>query len=68
MRRVALQRWLREARLPASVADWPDEARFAWLERAAIMEFDGGFGRGLTEREAERLLRADLERGRSQSG
>src|SRR5262245_53515488 len=41
--------------LPASIRDWPAEARDHYEERIAIMQFDGG----LSEREAETRAEAD---------
>ncbi|MFH1467883.1 MAG: hypothetical protein ABIO70_26090, partial [Pseudomonadota bacterium] len=43
--------------LPERVADWPEEAREIWEERAAIIEFDGGLPREAAERLAEERVR-----------
>ena len=43
------------------VAAWTDERRFAWSERAAIIEFDGGHAREDAERLAfEQIVGAQL--------
>ena len=44
--------------LPAAVADWPEEWLESYMERAAIMEFDGGLPRAEAEHRAEELVRA----------
>lgn len=43
--------------LPPELADWPEEARLAFEERAGICEFDGGLPRAQAEVEAERCVR-----------
>lgn len=50
------------APLSASVADWPDEWQAAFIERAGIMEFDGGLPRADAERRAEELIREEHRR------
>ncbi|MCU1301938.1 MAG: hypothetical protein JWQ87_2222 [Candidatus Sulfotelmatobacter sp.] len=48
--------------LPAGVANWPDEWRELFVERAGIMEFDGGMTRKRAEQEAELDIRRMVER------
>ena len=48
--------------LPLERADWPEEVRRDFEERAGILEFDGGVARAAAEREAERLVRAACDR------
>lgn len=43
--------------LPPHVGDWPEEWLEAFIERAGIMEFDGGLSRPEAERRAEELVR-----------
>ena len=43
--------------LPAHWGDWPEEWLEAFIERAAIMEFDGGLPRPEAERLAEESVR-----------
>lgn len=43
--------------LPAHVGDWPEDWLEAYIERAAIMEYDGGLTRPEAERRAEALVR-----------
>jgi len=38
---------------------WPDDAREAWQERAAIMEHDGLLDRNEAERQAEARVRRE---------
>ena len=53
--------------LPVTRADWPEEWQEAYIERAAIMEYDGGLPREEAERRAEQLVREAYRRtgGRS---
>jgi hypothetical protein len=44
--------------LPTHPGDWPEEWLEAFIERAGIMEFDGGLPRQEAERRAEELVRA----------
>ena len=39
--------------LPSRIADWPDDAREAYEERAAIMEYGAAPDAGLTRETAE---------------
>lgn len=48
--------------LPASVADWPDDAREDYEERAAIIEYDGRRNRADAERMAEKMVREKHKR------
>jgi len=48
--------------LPAAQADWPEEWRERFEERAAIMEYDGGLPRPEAERRAEVLVREAYRR------
>jgi hypothetical protein len=48
--------------LPAHVGDWPPEWLEAYIERAGIMEFDGGLPRIEAERRAEELVRETYRR------
>lgn len=43
--------------LPAHVGDWPEEWLEAYIDRAGIMEFDGGLDRAEAEHRAEELVR-----------
>jgi len=43
--------------LPKQVADWPEDWRHAFEERAGIQQYDGGMQRSRAEREAEAALR-----------
>lgn len=47
--------------LPPDLADWPEDAREEWEERAAIMEYDGGATRADAEMLAEERVRARWE-------
>lgn len=44
--------------LPARITDWPEEWKFRFEERAAIMEFHGD----LPREEAEELAEADVRK------
>lgn len=44
--------------LPALLGDWPQESLEAFIERAGIMEHDGGLPCGEAECRAEELVRA----------
>jgi hypothetical protein len=44
--------------LPARVEDWHEDAREAYEERAAILEFDALMPRREAERQAKRMVRA----------
>jgi len=44
--------------LPSNVADWPEEYKEIYDERAAIMEFDGEIDRQEAEIQAEAQVRA----------
>lgn len=48
--------------LPAHVGDWPEEWRESYIERAGIMEYDGGLPRAEAERRAEALVREAYRR------
>lgn len=48
---------LLRGKLPPHVGDWPEEWLEAFIERAAIVEFDGGLPRTEAERRAEELIR-----------
>jgi len=55
--------------LPPHVTDWPEPWRTTYEERAAIMEYLGGLGRSVAEREAEaavRLMASDDRRAAAQ--
>lgn len=54
--------WLTRSELPARVADWPEEWRDAWEERAALMEHLGGLARDEAERRAEARVRLECAR------
>jgi hypothetical protein len=61
--RTAEERALRAAQLRwilGPVEGWPEDERVEWLERAAIMEFEGGLERIEAEREATEVVRALL--------
>jgi regulator of protease activity HflC (stomatin/prohibitin superfamily) len=45
------------AALPAHVGDWPPDQLEAYLERAAIIEYDARLPRAEAERRAEELVR-----------
>ena len=53
----ALQSLKQAQELPAHVGDWPEEWLETYIERAGIMEFDGGLPRLEAERRAEELVR-----------
>lgn len=57
----ALRAWL-AADLPLCVADWPEEAQYAFEERAGICEYDGHLPREEAEKLAERCVRAEAAR------
>jgi hypothetical protein len=44
--------------LPPSVTDWHEDAREAYEERAAILEFDALMPRREAEQQAKRMVRA----------
>jgi hypothetical protein len=44
--------------LPPSVTDWHEDAREAYEERAAILEYDALMPRREAERRAKRMVRA----------
>jgi hypothetical protein len=44
------------------VADWPEEWRYAYEERAGIQEFTGGLSRAEAERQAEACVRLEYAR------
>lgn len=44
--------------LPAEIEDWPDDWRYVYEERAAIMEYDGNLSRPEAEQWAETIARA----------
>lgn len=48
--------------LPAHVGDWPEPWLEAFIERAAIMQYDGGLPRAEAERRAEELVREAHQR------
>lgn len=48
--------------IPSRITDWPDDAREAYEERAAIMEYDGGLARGMAEYCAAGRIRAEWAR------
>jgi len=48
--------------LPAEVERWPEEWRFAFEERAALMEYSGELPRDVAEREAEKCVRDEHAR------
>ena len=48
--------------LPACVADWTEEWREAFEERAALLEYEDGLSRDGAEREAEMRQRAEYRR------
>ena len=48
--------------LPPHVTDWPEPWRTTYEERAAIMEYLGGLGRSVAEREAEAAVRLMAKR------
>jgi hypothetical protein len=48
--------------LPAHPGDWPEEWLENYIERAAIMEFDGGLPRMEAEARAEELVREAYRR------
>ena len=50
------------AALPEAVADWPEDARETWEERAGIMECDGETGRPAAEAAAAARVRAEWAR------
>ena len=43
--------------LPRNLADWPDEWKFLWSERAAILTYLANFPVGQAEIEAEKDIR-----------
>lgn len=43
--------------LPKALADWPEEWQEAYIERAAIMEYEGGLRRQEAEQRGEELVR-----------
>jgi len=47
--------------LPASVKDWPEDWRFLFEERAAIVEYDGNLPREKAEALAEAAVRREFE-------
>jgi hypothetical protein len=47
--------------LPPTRDAWPDEAKEAFEERAAILEFDAGLPRPLANRRAEAMVRKTYE-------
>ncbi len=49
--------------LPPHVTDWPEPWRTVFEERAAIMEYLGGLGRPVAEREAAAAVRLMAKRG-----
>ena len=49
--------------LAADRRHWPAEAREAWEERAAILEYDARMERGRAERAAEHIVRDRWDRG-----
>lgn len=53
--------------LPPHVGDWPADWLDAFIERAAIMEFDGGLPRPEAERRAEDLVRKEHRVHREQA-
>lgn len=48
--------------LPLLPRDWPDEWQEMYVERAAIMEFDGGLSRQEAEHRAEEIICAVYRR------
>ena len=58
----ALQSLKNTQDLPAHVGDWSDEWMEAYIERAGIMEVDGGLPRSEAERRAEELVRESHRR------
>ena len=48
------------AGLPAAVHDWPEEWLEAFIERAGIIQFDGGLPKTEAEHRAEELVRASF--------
>lgn len=48
--------------LPARIADWPEEWKFRFEERAAIMEFHGDLPRNDAEGLAEADVRKEFRR------
>ncbi len=50
------------AELPDVLADWPDEWREVFEERAAIMEYDGGLSQVDATARAEGIVRTMYER------
>lgn len=50
---------LHTVQLPADRAEWPDELRELFEERAAILEFDGGLERSDADRQAEEYVRTE---------
>ena len=63
-----LRAWLsdpdgvRPGELPPDITRWPEDWRFAWEERVALMEHHGGLPRDRAEREAERCVREAFAR------
>ena len=51
-----------DAGLPSNLADWPEEWRESYVERAAIMEHDGGLDQPEAEQRAEDLVREAYQR------
>ena len=49
-------------KLPQDVLDWPAEWRELYLERAAIMQFEGNMSKFAAERLAEQDTRRTAER------
>lgn len=54
--------------LPSNIADWPEEWREEFEERAAIMEFDGNLDCEEAEQWAETIVRAAYRLHRKQGG
>ena len=48
--------------LPAAIERWPEDWRFAFQERAALMEYSGELPRDVAEREAEKCVRDEHAR------
>lgn len=55
---------MEEIDLPNNPDDWPNSWNERYIERAAIMEFDGGLGRSEAEKLTEKSLREENKKMR----
>lgn len=54
--------------LPRNIADWPEDWRFRFNERAAILEYLANFPRPIAESRAEEIIRREFVQELSEWG